>query len=55
MPAKRVTTTKTGSKGRKSKAASDEEMEGGGVDGKEANGGRRNRKKIKYVPSPPLS
>jgi hypothetical protein len=47
-PAKRATTTtkaKTGSKGRKSKATSDEELEEGVVDGKPAGGGKKNRGK----------
>jgi hypothetical protein len=49
-PAKRATMktkTKTGSKGQKNKAPSDEELEGGVVDGKQASGGKKNRKKTK--------
>jgi hypothetical protein len=45
-----MTKTKTGSKGRKNQATSDEEVEeseGGIVDGKQASGGRKNRKKNK--------
>ena len=52
-PAKRAATAKTRSKGRKNKATSDEEMEGGEVDGKQGSGGKKNRKKNKYAPSPP--
>ena len=52
-PAKRAATAKTRSKGRKNKATSDEEMEGGEVDGKQGSGGKKNRKKNKYAPSLP--
>jgi hypothetical protein len=49
-PAKRATTKtqmKPGLKGRKNEALSDEELEGGAIDGKQASGGRKNRKKTK--------